>query len=115
MHWSEEGVVLGVRRQGEANVVLELFTRDHGRHLGLVRGGRGRRLRPVLQTGNLIAAHWRARLPEHLGSFTVEALEMNAARLMDQCICLGTHPMFVENTKPSVTDIRQKFPFSECD
>ena len=83
MDWSEEGVVLGVRRQGESNAVLELFTRGHGRHLGLVRGGRGRRLRPVLQTGNLVEVTWRARLAEHLGSFAVEALEMQAARLMD--------------------------------
>ena len=83
MDWSEEGFVLGVRRQGENNAVLELFTRGHGRHLGLVRGGRGRRLRPVLQTGNLVEVTWRARLAEHLGSFTVEALEMQAARLMD--------------------------------
>jgi len=83
MDWSEEGYVLGVRRQGESNAVLELFTRGHGRHLGLVRGGRGRRLRPVLQTGNLVEATWRARLAEHLGSYTVEALEMQAARLMD--------------------------------
>ena len=83
MEWSEEGVVLGVRRQGESNAVLELFTRDHGRHLGLVRGGRGRRLRPVLQTGNRVDVTWRARLAEHLGSYTVEPLEMQAARLMD--------------------------------
>lgn len=84
MDWSEEGVVLGVRRQGENNVVLELFSRGHGRHLGLVRGGRGRRLRPVLQTGNLVQVTWRARLAEHLGTYTVEALEMQAARLMDE-------------------------------
>ena len=83
MDWSEEGVVLGARRQGENNVVLELLTRQHGRHLGLVRGGRGRRLRPVLQTGNIVEAVWRGRLAEHLGAFTVEALEMNAARIMD--------------------------------
>ncbi len=83
MDWSEEGVVLGIRRQGENNVVLELFSRLHGRHLGLVRGGRGRRLRPVLQTGNLVQVTWRARLAEHLGSYAVEALEMQAARLMD--------------------------------
>ncbi len=89
MEWSDEGVVLGVRRQGENNTVLELFTRARGRHLGLVRGGRGRRLRPVLQTGNLIAATWRARLSEHLGTFSVEALEMNAARFMDDAFKLA--------------------------
>ena len=52
MEWTDEGIVLGVRRHGEANAILELMTREHGRHLGLVRGGAGSRLRPVLQPGN---------------------------------------------------------------
>ena len=38
MEWTDEGVVLGTRKHGEANAILELMTRDHGRHLGLVRG-----------------------------------------------------------------------------
>ena len=67
MQWSDDGIVLGVRRHGEANAILELMTRAHGRHLGLVRGGAGSRLRPVLQPGNSRARHWRARLDEHLG------------------------------------------------
>ncbi len=106
MDWSEEGVVLGVRRQGENNAVLELLTRQHGRHLGLVRGGRGRRLRPVLQTGNLVEAVWRARLAEHLGTFTVEALEMNAARLMDDparlagLITMAAHARLLPEREP---------------
>ena len=44
MEWSDEGVVLGVRRHGETSVILEAMTRDHGRHLGVVRGGRSRQL-----------------------------------------------------------------------
>ena len=51
MQWSDEGIVLGVRRHGEANAIAELMTRGHGRHLGLVRGGGGSRQKPVLQTG----------------------------------------------------------------
>jgi len=45
VEWTDEGVVLGSRRHGEGNVILEVMTRDHGRHLGLVRGGAGSRLR----------------------------------------------------------------------
>ena len=60
MQWTDEGIVLGVKRHGEANAILELLTREHGRHLGLVRGGAGSRLRPVLQPGNRISATWRA-------------------------------------------------------
>ena len=40
MEWRDEGLVLGVRRHGEHSVIVEAMTREHGRHLGLVRGGR---------------------------------------------------------------------------
>ncbi|RLQ87592.1 DNA repair protein RecO [Notoacmeibacter ruber] len=81
MQWTDEGIVLGVRRHSESAVVLELMTASHGRHLGLVRGGRSRRMQPVLQPGNRVSAAWRARLDEHLGTFTVEPLQHHAARL----------------------------------
>lgn len=79
MQWVDEGIVLGARRHGEANAILELMTREHGRHLGLVRGGFGSRLKPVLQPGNSVSAAWRARLDEHLGNYTVEGLRLRAA------------------------------------
>jgi DNA repair protein RecO (recombination protein O) len=82
MQWSDEGIVLGARRHGEANAILELMTRQHGRHLGLVYGGAGRRLRPILQAGNRVTAIWRARLDEHLGTYTVEGLELPAASFL---------------------------------
>jgi len=82
MEWTDEGIVLGSRRHGEANVILEVMTQAHGRHLGLVRGGAGARLRPVLQPGNAVRATWRARLDEHLGHFAVEGLRLRAAELL---------------------------------
>jgi len=82
MEWTDTGIVLGTRRHGEGNAILELMTRAHGRHLGLVRGGAGTRLKPVLQPGNSLAATWRARLDEHLGYYTVEGLELRAASFL---------------------------------
>src|SRR5579872_7288862 len=82
MQWTDEGIVLGVRRHGETSVILELMTQTRGRHLGLVRGGAGRRLRGVLQPGNALRATWRARLDEHLGNYTVEGLNLRAASFL---------------------------------
>jgi DNA repair protein RecO (recombination protein O) len=79
MQWTDEGIVIGVRRHGEASAILELMTREHGRHLGMVRGGFGTRMKPILQTGNSVSANWRARLDEHLGNYTVEALRQRAS------------------------------------
>lgn len=83
MEWSDEGIVLAVRRHGEAAAIVSLLTAEHGRHAGLVRGGASRRLRGVLQPGNTVSASWRARLEEHLGAFTVEPLA-GCAALYDQ-------------------------------
>jgi DNA repair protein RecO (recombination protein O) len=89
MEWADEGVVLSVRPHGESAAVLELFTRLHGRHLGLVHGGRSRRLRPVLQIGNHLDAGWKARLADNLGHFTVELRKGFAALLMEDAAALA--------------------------
>jgi DNA repair protein RecO (recombination protein O) len=83
MQWSDEAIVLGVRRHGETSVIVEVMTRDRGRHLGMVRGGRSRTMQPVLQPGNSVDVTWRARLDEHLGEFRIEPLELRAGRLME--------------------------------
>lgn len=83
MEWTDEGIVTGVRRHGEANAIVDVLTIAHGRHLGLVRGGAGSRLRPVLQPGNTVRVVWRARLDEHLGQYAVEGLRLRAAGLLD--------------------------------
>ena len=82
MEWTDEGIVLGVRRHGKSSAIVELLTREHGRHLGLVRGGAGSRMRPLLQPGNSVTAVWRARLDEHLGTYALEGTRLRAATLL---------------------------------
>ena len=84
MQWSDEGFVLSVRRHGETSAIVNLLTHDHGRHVGLVRGGASSRQRGTLQSGNLVAATWRARLEEHLGTYTIEPIHAVAAGLLDK-------------------------------
>ena len=88
MEWIDEGIVLGVKRHGETSIILELMTRAHGRHLGLVRGGSGPRLRGILQAGNTVRATWRARLDEHLGLYLVEAANLRAVGFLDKAHAL---------------------------
>lgn len=83
MEWQDEGIVLGVRRHGETSAIAEIMTKTRGRHLGLVRGGRSRRMQPVLQPGNGVSVTWRARLDQHLGAYQIEPTELRAARLME--------------------------------
>ncbi len=89
MQWTDEGVILSVRPHGETAAVAEIFTREHGRHLGLVHGGRSGRLRPVLQIGNHVEAVWKARLAEHLGQVRVELRFGYAAQAMEDVLALA--------------------------
>ncbi len=89
MEWRDEGLIIGVRRHGENSAIVELMTRAHGRHMGIVKGGRSRRMQPVLQQGNSIGVVWRARLEEHLGVFAVEPLRQRASILMESALALA--------------------------
>ncbi|MBX8800351.1 DNA repair protein RecO [Ochrobactrum sp. MR28] len=88
MEWRDEGIILGTRRHGESSAIVEVMTRAHGRHLGVVRGGRSKRMQPMLQVGNHVSLHWWARLDEHLGSYQIEPLSFSAARLIDLPVAL---------------------------
>lgn len=83
MQWHDTAFLLATRPHGESALIIELLTREHGRHLGLVRGGQSPKSRAVLQLGNEVAAVWRGRLSEHLGSFACELLRAHAARILD--------------------------------
>lgn len=89
VEWSDEGVILGVRPHGEGSGVLTLMTRSHGRHAGLARGAFSQRSRGLYQPGNRVVATWRARLPEHLGSYACEPLRGHAAALLDEPLKLA--------------------------
>ncbi|UWQ22899.1 DNA repair protein RecO [Jannaschia sp. W003] len=82
MEWRDEGIVLAVRPHGETAAILELFTRGHGRHAGVVHGGRSRKVAPMLQPGNQLSARWRARLEDHMGGFAVEPVRARAGAVL---------------------------------
>ena len=103
MDWRDRGIVLSARRHGESAAIVNLLTRDHGRHAGLVRGGSGRKLKGTLQPGNLVAATWRGRLAEHLGSYTVELEHAVPATFLDDAnrlACLASACAVAEQALP---------------
>lgn len=79
MEWRDEGILLSTRRHGETSAIIEVFTPEHGRHAGVVRGGTSRKIAPILQPGAQLDLYWRARLEDHIGSFQVEPVRSRAA------------------------------------
>ena len=63
-------------------MILELFTRAHGRHLGVVHGGVSRKKAPMMQPGNQLDAVWKARIDAHMGGWSVELTRSRAAGIL---------------------------------
>lgn len=89
MEWTDEAIILSVRAHGETAAVVELLTRQHGRHSALVHGGRSRRQRPALQVGNHVDATWKARLADHLGHAAIELRRAYASDAMQDPLALA--------------------------
>jgi len=84
MEWQDQGIIIGAKPHGETGLIIELITREHGRHKGIVKGGRSKRQMPFMQPGNFVAAHWQARLAEHIGLYRLETENLAAALLMQE-------------------------------
>ncbi|MGJ8536614.1 MAG: DNA repair protein RecO [Parasphingopyxis sp.] len=72
MQLRTRALVCAIRPHGEHGVIARLMTPENGLVAGYVRGGRSRRIRPVLLAGNIVEAEFRARTEEQLAGLTVE-------------------------------------------
>ncbi len=88
MEWRDQGIIIGIKRYGESSAIVEMMTRDHGRHMGIVKGGRSPRMQTVLQPGNSADCVWRARLEEHLGTYAIEVTRARAGDIMGTPLAL---------------------------
>lgn len=89
IEWTDEATLLTLRRHGETSAIVEVFTPRHGRHAGVVRGGASRRMAPVLQPGGQVRVTWKARLVDHMGSFTVEPVRARSALVLGDRLALS--------------------------
>jgi DNA repair protein RecO (recombination protein O) len=83
MHLETEAIVCAVRAHGEHGAIVRALTPRDGLRAGYVRGGRSRRLRPVLVPGNVIQADYRARTEEQLAHLTAELVHSRAFLLSE--------------------------------
>lgn len=82
MHWSDQAIILCTSKHGENSGIVTLLASEHGLYKGYVRGLTGKS-RGTYQPGNVVEASWRGRLSEHLGNFTCEPIQCNAALLLE--------------------------------
>jgi DNA repair protein RecO (recombination protein O) len=76
-------IICSVRTHGEHGAIVRGLTAEHGLLAGYVRGGRSRRLRPILSAGNIVQAEFRARTEDQLAALTAELVTSRAALIQE--------------------------------
>jgi DNA repair protein RecO (recombination protein O) len=89
MHLETKAIVCAVRVHGEHGAIVRALTPADGLQAGYVRGGKSRRLRPVLVPGNLVQAEFRARTDEQLAFLGVEMIHSRAFLLSEPLASAG--------------------------
>ncbi|MGB0912224.1 MAG: DNA repair protein RecO [Phaeobacter italicus] len=89
MEWRDQGILLRMRRHGEGSAIVDMFTAEHGRHAGVIRGGASRKMAPILQPGAQLDLLWRARLEDHLGSYQAELMRSRAGAALSGRLALA--------------------------
>jgi DNA repair protein RecO (recombination protein O) len=83
MQIESEAIVCGVLSHGEHGAIARMLTSEHGLVAAYVRGGRGRRMRPVLIPGNVVAAQLRSRTETQLPQASIELVHSRASSLSE--------------------------------
>jgi DNA repair protein RecO (recombination protein O) len=89
MHLETKAIICAVRAHGEHGAIVRALTPGEGLQAGYVRGGKSRRLRPVLMPGNLVQADFRARTEEQLAHLSVEPIHSRAFVLSEPLAAAG--------------------------
>lgn len=82
LSFTDEALILTVDRFGDSDAIVNLFTLQHGLCRGVIKRGLTGKKRADVQPATLVEASWKARLPEHMGTITLEAKHSFASRVM---------------------------------
>ena len=89
MYWKDEGYLLAKNNFNENSIIIETFTLEHGKYIGIVYGGSSRKQKRNFQIGNKILLNWKSKNENRTGYFNVELIK-------------AISPLFFDDKKKSV-------------
>ena len=75
MIWDDTGFLLSKNRYNENSLIVEIFTKDHGKISGIIFGGTSRKIKNYLQIGNNLHVNFNSKSENRIGYFKVEILK----------------------------------------
>lgn len=75
MNWIDEGFLLNKHRYSENSLIVEIYTKDHGKIAGIIFGGTSKKIKNYLQIGNKLHVNYNSKNENKIGYFKVEILQ----------------------------------------
>ena len=78
MTWDDEGFLISKNRYSENSLIVEIFTKNHGKTSGIIFGGTSRKIKNYLQLGNQLHVNYSSKTENKIGNFKIELLKAYA-------------------------------------
>ena len=72
MNWDDVGFLLSKNRYNENSLIVEIFTKDHGKMSGIIFGGTSKKVKNYLQIGNQLYTTFNSKTENRIGYFKIE-------------------------------------------
>ena len=76
MQWDDIGYLVSKNRYNENSVMVEFYTKDHGKCSGVIFGGTSKKIKNYLQIGNKFHINYNYKIEGKLGYFKVEIFKV---------------------------------------
>ena len=75
MTWDDEGFLISKNKYSENSLIVEIFTKNHGKTSGIIFGGTSRKIKNYLQLGNQLHLNYSSKTENKIGNFKIEILK----------------------------------------
>ena len=74
MNWNDSGFLLSKNKYNENSIMAEIYTKNHGKILGIIFGASSKKIKNYLQIGNKLHINHTFKNEDKIGYFKVEIL-----------------------------------------
>ena len=72
MIWQDTGFLLSKNKYSENSLIVEFYTKNHGKTSGIIFGGTSKKIKNYLQTGNELFLNYNLKSQNSIGYFKIE-------------------------------------------
>ena len=74
MNWNDSGYLLSKNKYNENSIIVEIFSKNHGKCSGIIFGGSSKKIKSYLEIGNKLHIDYTYKSQSKIGYFKVEIL-----------------------------------------